>query len=205
MSEAPRADDSPLEPEDQARAACYALLARLWYAAPDQALLDAIASHNDETSSASTPFQEAAHALARAARDADAQRVKEEFDSAFVGTGRAAVTLFLSHYLAETGRERILVALRDELAGFGLARLGTAHEPEDHFAGVLEAMRHLVGRGSQTYALECQKTFFSRYIDGAYGRLTDAAIDAADTDFYKHVARYTKAFLNVESQSFEMI
>ena len=43
MSERELSDDRPLEPEDQARADFYALLARLYSAAPDASLLAAYA------------------------------------------------------------------------------------------------------------------------------------------------------------------
>jgi TorA maturation chaperone TorD len=178
----------------------------MWYDAPDRALLDAIAGSGDLFGDGGCgPLVEAWQALAGAAATADPVAVKAEFDSTFVGVGKAAITLYCSFYLSEAGRERVVVALRDELRDLGLARTGHSHEPEDHLAALCEVMRHLVRGGSEQYALEYQKAFFLRYIRDAYTQLTDAILSAPETQFYKHLARLTRAFFDVESESFQMV
>jgi TorA maturation chaperone TorD len=193
-------------PEEQARAGFYALLGRLWYAAPDRALLDAMVAAppliGEGTYGA---LAEAWRQLQSAAAAADPDAVREEYDAAFVGTGKAEVSLYVSHYLVETAKERVLVTLRDELAERGLTRVGATHEPEDHFAALCEVMRHLVGEGSSDAAMQQQKNFFTRYMNRAYNPLTDQVTASSKTSFYKHVARFTKAFGDVEAASFEMI
>jgi TorA maturation chaperone TorD len=199
---------APVEvaPEDQARAEFYALLARLWYAAPDQALLDAIADAPPLTAEgAHGALAEAWRELQAAASVADPATVSAEYDAVLVGTGKAEVTPYVSHYLVETGRERVLVALRDELAELGLGRVGATHEPEDHFAALCEVMRHLVGEGTTDAAMQQQKNFFTRYMNRAYNPLTDQVTASSKTSFYKHVARFTKAFCDVEATSLDML
>jgi TorA maturation chaperone TorD len=193
-------------PEDQARAEFYALLARLWYAPPDAALLKAIAGAADiPAEGEQTNLAEAWRQLRAAAAVADPEVVRAEYDSAFVGTGKAEITLYVSGYLVETARERVLVTLRDELAELGLARTGGTHEPEDHFAAVLEIMRHLATSGTGDAALQRQRNFFTRYMNRAYNPLTNEVVASARTDFYKCVARFTKAFCDIEASSLEML
>ena len=197
--------ESALSEEDQGRADLYALLARLFYAGPDRALLESLARHENLFGAEELPLGRAWRALARAARDADPEALTLEYDSLFVGVGKAQVTPYCSHYLTPTGRERIVVALRDELRELGLARAGDSHEPEDHVAVLCEVMRHLVSLGSDDHAIGGQKQFFMRYISGAYIQLTDEILGAAATQFYKDVARVMRVFFDVESQSFEMV
>jgi TorA maturation chaperone TorD len=195
-----------LAPEEQARAGLYALLGRLWYAAPDRALLEAIAAAPPLAAEGTYgTLAEAWRQLQTAAARADPDALGDEYDAAFVGTGKAEVTLYVSHYLVETARERVLVALRDELAERGLTRVGATHEPEDHFAALCEIMRHLVAEGSGDAAMQHQKNFFTRYMNRAYNPLTDQVTTSTRTSFYKHVARLTRAFCDVEAASFEMI
>ena len=194
----------PEIPEDQARAGYYALLARLYYAKPDSGLLTAIGSAQ---AAAATGAQSALSgswdALALAARVMDAEAAGIEHDQLFVGTGKAPITPYASFYLAQTGRENLLVRLRSDLAELGLARGAGSHEPEDHVAGLFDVMRHLISTGSEIAAAQ-QRHFFERYIEDCY-RGFCAAISASDkSNFYKHVGRFTRAFLDVESEALKV-
>jgi TorA maturation chaperone TorD len=197
--------ESALTEEDRARADLYAVLARLFYAAPDREFLDTLARHEGLFGGDAVALGQAWNALARAARAADAEAVRLEYDSVFVGVGKAEVTLYCSRYLTSAGRDRIVVALRDELRDLGLGRTGETHEPEDHLAVLCEVMRHLVSLGSGDRAIGRQKQFYMRYISSAYIQLTDEILNAAATRFYKDVARVTRIFFDLESQSFEMV
>ncbi|HUX25367.1 MAG TPA: molecular chaperone TorD family protein [Burkholderiales bacterium] len=193
-----------VSPEDRARADFYALIARLFYAGPDAGLLAAIAAADEiagEGENRSLP--QAWNALVSAAAAMDAEAVGEEYDSVFVGTGKAEITPYASHYLAESMKENVLVRLRTELAAMGLARgLGVA-EYEDHFASLCEVMRHLVFLDSDA-AVQKQKKFFFVYIEPWYVNFCDSVIISDNTNFYKHVARFTKAFIDLEKESFEI-
>jgi TorA maturation chaperone TorD len=198
--------ESMLAEEDQARADLYGLLARLWFAAPDQALLDALSQSEESKSEAGqTALAHAWAMLARAAADADPDALALEYDALFIGAGSAEITLYCSHYLAESGRERLVVALRDKLVELGLGRTSESGEPEDHFAALLEVMRHLIVRGSNVPQITFQKEFFLSYISSAYAPLTDVVLANGGANFYQDVARLTRALLDVESQSFDMV
>ncbi|MGC2519974.1 MAG: molecular chaperone TorD family protein [Burkholderiales bacterium] len=194
---------SPLAPEDQARAGYYALLARLYYAGPDAALLAAIAGADEIAGEEHSALASAWRALAAAARAMDAEAAALEYDEVFVGTGKAEVTLYATFYLAETGREKILVRLKDEIAAMGLAKADSAREPEDHIAGLFEVMRHLIMQGSDDAALQ-QKVFFERYIEPFFSRFCDATSASDKTNFYKYAGNFARTFLAVETESLKV-
>jgi TorA maturation chaperone TorD len=188
-------------PEEQARANFYGLLARLFYAPPDEALLKALAASEaldaeDETLAARW------HELIAAASLAPAEAVREEYDSVFVGTGKAPVTLYASAYSLRYTNETPLAALRGELAALGLARRGEVGEPEDHIAALCETMRHLV---AERRPLEAQQRFYRRWLEPNVDALC-AAIEAnPQASFYRWVARMAKAFFSLEQSAFEML
>ena len=191
-----------IAPEEQARANFYGLLARLFYSAPDAGLLRTIAAAGDmdaEDDRLAAAWRE----LRAAAGSADAGRVREEYEAAFVGTGKAPVTLYSGAYSVRFTNEVPLAALRGELAALGLARRADAGEPEDHVAALFDTMRHLIA--GQVHGLEEQQRFFARWIAPIAEPLC-AAIEASEVaDFYRRVARLAKAFLTVEQAAFEML
>lgn len=190
--------------EDRARADLYGLLARLWYAAPDGELLEALAA-SEGAIEGDGEIARAWREVVGRAREADPDDLTHEYDSLFVGTGRAEITLYGSHYLTETGRERVVIALRDELRELGLDRTRGTNEPEDHFSALLEVMRHLIVQSSDAPQIRQQKQFFLRYIQPIYTALTEAVITNGGADFYQGVARLSRAFLDVESQALDML
>ncbi|MFM9884933.1 MAG: molecular chaperone [Burkholderiales bacterium] len=196
-----------LTPEDAARRDFYALLARVFYAGPDRPLLDSVSAIGpDSPDAADGEVAKALAALAEAARDANAEMEHQRFDDLFIGAGKAPVTLYVSHYLVESGREKILVRLRDDLAALGLARKNVAREPEDHIAGLCDLMRHLVDQGSGEASLARQREIFERYLARSFTPLCDAILANADRgQFFGAVARLAIAFLVVEAEGFSML
>jgi TorA maturation chaperone TorD len=184
--------------EEEARANFYGLLARLFYTPPDAALLRGI-SGEDLEGELAPPWQE----LKAAAASAQPETVREEYETAFVGTGKAPVTLYTTAYLIKYSNEAPLAELRGELARLGLARRAEAREPEDHIAALCDVMRHLVAR--QNSALEEQRRFFTRWIAPAIDPLCGAIERSDKTAFYKPVGRFAKAFLTLERLAFEML
>jgi TorA maturation chaperone TorD len=190
--------------EDRARADFYALISRLFYAGPDAGLLAAIAGADEITGEAENiSLAGSWKSLIAAAAAMDAEAAQEEYDSVFVGTGKAEITPYVALYLAESMKENVLVRLRAELAALGLERDRRAVEYEDHFAGLCEVMRHLIFIASDG-AVQEQKAFFMRYLVPCYASFCDTVKASPNTNFYKHVARFTKAFLDVETASFEI-
>jgi TorA maturation chaperone TorD len=193
---------STLPPEEVARANFYGLLARLFYAPPDAQLLETLAGAAD-IEAEDGGISEAWQGLCRAAAGADPEAVRDEYDTAFVGTGKSPVTLYASAYSIRYASEAPLVELRGELAALGLARRDDASEPEDHIAALCDTMRHLVA--VQKRDLAVQSAFFKRWIAPSAGPLCDAIGAAPTTSFYRPVARFAKAFFDIEQSAFEML
>ena len=189
--------------EDEARAGYYALLGRLFYAGPDAGLLHTIAD-SAEIAVATSQLAGPWNALAAAASATAAEAARVEYDEVFVGTGKAEVTPYASFYLAATGREKILVQLKQDLAWLGLARSEAAHEPEDHMAGLFDVMRHLISLGSEDAALQRQQGFFERYIARSYPGFCGAISKSEKANFYRHVAHFAESFLMVEAEALKV-
>lgn len=193
-----------LPPEELARANFYGLLARLFYAPPDAALLQAIASAEDAgENEIEGGIGEAWQALAQAASTADSEAVREEFENAFIGTGKAPVTLYTNAYTVRHTNEVPLVELRGELSRLGLGRREEVNEPEDHISALCEVMRHLIAE--QKSDLPEQKRFFDRWLHPAAEPLCAAIEQSEITGFYKHVGRFANRFFSIEHSAFEML
>ena len=195
-----------LEEEDRARADLYALHARLYYRGPDAGVLALIAQAREGIApEIGSPYAVAWRTFAAASSGADPAAAQQEYDDLFVGTGRAEVSVYATYYLAESGREKIRVGLRSELAAMGLSRKESSREPEDHIAGLFDVMRHLIGLGSSDAALHDQRRFFSQYIEPFYAAFCDAVAKGGRAEFYARVALLTRAFLDVEREAMKML
>lgn len=190
-------------PEDAARADLYALLSRLFYAGPDAAMLSAIAAAQQLIATSDSELSKTWSALCTAAKSADADAAKIEYDQLFVGTGKAPVSIYASHYLTGSFKEQTLVNLRDELQRAGLQRRGAATEPEDHLAGLLDVMRHLVMRGDSDQSVAAQTSFFESYLKPWYAKFAVEAIKMPTAAFYPAVVRFMQSFFDIEVESFD--
>ncbi|HEY6821447.1 MAG TPA: molecular chaperone TorD family protein [Burkholderiales bacterium] len=198
-------DAAPLQfsaPEEAARANFYALLARLFQAPPDQALLDSLAAE-PELEGAQGELSLAWRQLASAAANADPEDIKLEFDTVFVGTGKAPVTLYACAYSMRYTNEAPLAQLRGALARLGLGRRADVTDPEDHIAALCEVMRYLIAE--QKRDLSEQRAFFERWIWPSAEPLCDAISQSDVTRFYRAVAPFAKAFLQLEHSAFQLI
>ncbi len=191
------------DPEEAARADWYSLLARLFRAPPDAGLLSRLAGAEAPGASA---LQDAWSALVNACGSTDAARVKQEYDDAFLGVGKAEVLLYGSYYLAGFLNERPLSDLRHDLAGLGLQRRGDVGETEDHIAALCEVMACLIVSDEPSqFGLDVQRRFFARWLASWYPALCDAIDRSEATVFYKHAGRVLREFLDVERQAFDFV
>ena len=199
-----------LAPEDVARANCYAILARLFQAPPDADLLAALAGsvtiNEDAGGNTQAALPEAWHELGVEAGQATVDGANAEFSALFVAIGRPQVVLYASWYLTGFMMEKPLAALRDDLAALGLARQNEVREPEDHFAALMEAMRHLVGdvSRSEDQRLALQQNFFLAHIDPWSERLCDALDAAPQARLYRAVGNFMRIFLSLEKYFFQV-
>jgi TorA maturation chaperone TorD len=211
MSESPQR--ATLAEEDVARAHCYALISRLFYAPPDATLLQTLggaAAAEEAATQARSPdeahtsgsYVEAFNALHRACRSAELEGLRQEYDDIFVGAGRALVTPYTSGYSLPNAPDRHLVSLREQLSCWGLGRRDSVFEVEDHVSAVCDAMRWLIEREQP---LEVQRAFFEDYVYTGVGLFCDAIDANASTPFYRAAAALTHAFLAVEKEGFAML
>jgi TorA maturation chaperone TorD len=191
-----------LEPEDEARAAVYGLIARLFYAPPDQNLLGQIL-HAKLFDGGESAVARAWGELVEASRNAFPVVLENEHTDLFVGTGRAEVTPYLTHYTIRYTTDTPLVDLRQHLAQWGLGRREAAHEPEDHIAGTCETMRFAIAVQHRSDAE--QKAFFERFLYPGAVAFCDAVNASPKASFYGRVARFARAFFDVEQEAFSML
>lgn len=203
MTEAPLDFTPPLSPEDQARADLYAVLARLYFAPPDAQLLAVLANAADDATTTGSPLGEAWAALREACRSAFPVMLENEHTALFVGTGKAAVTPYLSNYVLRHQSDTPLAELRETLRALGIQRREGIGEYEDHIAGVMETMRYLIVL--QRRSLEKQRDFFERFVYDAAVAFCNAVSESEQANFYKYVARLTRVFLDIEKNAFSMV
>ena len=196
-----------MAPEDAARANFYGLIARLFYAPPDRPLLSQLlqagpmeleAERNAEGEGLAAAWSE----LLEGCRDAVPEALESEHTELFVGTGKAAVTPYLSHYVLRHSNDSPLAALRAQLSAWGIARREDVPEYEDHVSGVCETMRFVIA--VQQRSPDEQQGFFERFVYRGAAAFCDAVSASNQARFYRPVARFARTFLEVEKSAFEM-
>jgi TorA maturation chaperone TorD len=197
---------APGDADETARAELYGLLARLWLAPPDAPLLMqfrvAVTEAPEPGGHLEPPWQDLVAAM-RATTPAEAQA---EFDALFIGVGKPEVLVFGSYYLSGALNDRPLAQLRRDLAALGLGRDEARMETEDHVAYVLEVMRYLIaGDDAAVCNLEQQRRFFRAHVQTWVERLCDAVQGHPHARLWGPVAAFTRAFVEVESQGFDLL
>jgi TorA maturation chaperone TorD len=192
-------DARELDEVDAARAQEYALLAALLARAPDQALLDRLATLRGDAS----PFGVAHAALADAASRTTAERVEREYFDLFIGLGRGELLPYGSYYLSGFLHERPLARLREHLARLGITRADGESEPEDHAAILCEIMAGLIN-GRLSAEPEADRELFDKHLSPWIGRFFSNLEQAKAADFYHHVGTVGRLFVTIETEAFAL-
>ena len=197
-------DPGGLADEDRARGEFYALLGRLYGAAPDAPLLAALGASDLWADDGENPLTGAWNRLVLASRAADAEAVEQEYTDLFVGVGKAECSLHGSYWTRDAGTEPPLVGLRTELARLGLARQGGSTLYEDHLGALCETMRILVaGTGARPpETIAAQRAFFERRIGPWVHECCAAVRESPIANYYAQVAQFTDLFMALERDSF---
>jgi len=193
--------------EETARAEIYGLLAQLFYAPASHELLEAIRVAPTEAPSAGGYLEEPWRNFVGVARAMSDKEIADEYDALFGGVGKPELYLFGSHYLSGFLNEKPLARLRTDLAALGLSRDdATMPETEDHIAYLCEVMRYLIAGDDAAVAnLTHQQQFFSAHIQPWATQMCDAIASHRKARFHSELALFTKAFIHVEAQGFDMI
>ena len=206
MHAAPIAVSRALSPEDQARADCYAVLARLYGDAPDRGVLDMLAVAPRLPEDEGVPLTVAWNRLLDASRAMDAEAARQEYDDLFVGVGKSEVNLHASHWRGGAEAEKPLVRLRSDLAELGLARKGDSAMFEDHLSALCESMRLLVAGDAdrRSAPIETQRKFFLKHFDPWVFDCCVAIEQSSLANYYRRVAEFSSLFMAVERDSLTM-
>lgn len=185
--------------DDEAlRAGVWRLLATLLAAAPDEQRLDLLRglelpvdeSGNDDS------MGSAWMTLRDAAKIAEPEALRREYQDLFIGVGGGEITPYASYYGSGQLMDRALVDLRRDLAMLGISRQDGTSEPEDHAAAVCEAMALAIEDADVDMAW--QREFFERHIASWMGDLMQDLEAAAAARFYRAVAVFGQAFIALE-------
>ena len=195
------AEDSAIDPEDEARAAFYGVIAQLFYAPPDQGVLAQILAAGI-LESGDTELARRWRDLVERCRTAFPALLENEHTDLFIGTGKAAITPYLIHYAERRSADNALVQLRQQLAEWGLIRRDLVSEPEDHISSICETMRLVIA--VQHRSLEEQRTFFDRHVYDGGVAFCDAVIASNKAVFYGVVAAFAAEFFRLERTAFDM-
>jgi len=192
-----------LPAEEAARANLYGVIARLFYAPPDEQLIAELQLSAGEEASDPSPLAVAWRAMIDASRTAFPAALRDEHTLLFVGTGKCEVTPYLSKYVLRHTSDSPLVELRQLLNSWGIARREGVAEYEDHIAGVCETMRFVIA--VQQRSQEDQKRLFDRFLYRGASAFCSAVSASKEARFYRLVANFAQAFLEVEKSAFEMM
>ena len=192
--------------EEIARAEVYGLLAQLYQAPPAPELLANLRVAATEAPVAGACLEEPFRQLGGAARACSDAAVADEFEALFGGVGKPEVWAYGSHYLSGFLNDKPLVRLRSDLAALGLGRDESRAETEDHIAYLCEVMRYLIAGDDVAVAnLTQQQRFFAAHLQPWVERLCEAIAAQPRAEFYRAVALFTQAFMNVEAQGFDLV
>ncbi|MDB5873467.1 MAG: nitrate reductase delta subunit [Ramlibacter sp.] len=192
--------------EETARAEVYGLLAILYYAPPEPELLASLRVAVTEAPASGGFLEEPWREVVGAARGMTDEAIAAEYNALFGGVGKPEVYLFGSHYLSGFLNEKPLARLRTDLAALGLARGDEMPETEDHIAYVCEVMRYLIaGDEVEVANLARQQEFFATHVQPWVMALCDAIAGHPKARFYAALAGFTRAFMTVEVQGFDML
>ena len=192
--------------EETARAELYGLLSQLYYAAPSPDLAAQLRVAVTQAPAAGGFLEEPWRLLVGAARDLSDAQLAAEYDTLFGGMTRPDVYLYGSHYLSGFLNEKPLARLRQALDALGLERDASMSETEDHFAYLCEVMRYLIaGEDAAVANLAQQQRFFADHLQPWANAMCDALAAHPQARFYAALAAFTRAFLGVEAQGFDML
>ena len=192
--------------EEIARAEVYGLLAQLYQAPPAPELLANLRVAATEAPVAGAFLEEPFRQLVGAARACSDAAGADVFEELFGGVGKPEVWAYGSHYLSGFLNDKPLVRLRSDLAALGLGRDESRAETEDHIAYLCEVMRYLIAGDDVAVAnLTQQQRFFAAHLQPWVERLCEAIAAQPRAEFYRAVALFTQAFMNVEAQGFDLV
>lgn len=190
---------SDIDEIDQLRAVEYGLLSLLLGKAPTADTLSRVAMLKGDASDLGMAHIE----LAAAATEFDEREIAKEFFDLFIGLGRGELLPYASYYLTGFLHERPLARVREDFDVLGIERAGSAREPEDHIAILLEVMAGLA-RGDFGTDFAEQARFFDRHLKPWAARMFADLEISQSVKFYRAVGRVGRIFMELEAEAFTL-
>ena len=196
-----KATSSGLLPEDSLRADMYEFMASLLRAEPSDELISHVAGLQGDGSTIGSASMVLATLATKIAND----EIRDEYMRLFIGVGRGEILPYASFYLTGFLNDKPLAKLRDEMQAMGIERAEGVKDPEDHIASLFDIMAGLIrGNFDAPNNLAAQAKFFKTHID-PWAPLLMQDIEAAKSAvFYAPVGTIGRAFLQIESEAFDM-
>jgi TorA maturation chaperone TorD len=190
---------NPVDEVDEARAREYALLATLLASSPDAPMIERLAGLRGD----GTRLGAAHGALASAAGRATVASVEREYSDLFLGLNPGGLFPYASYYLAGALQGRPLARLREALQRLGVERTPGRPEPEDHAATLMEIMAGLAG-GRLAAPAGTERELFDEHVAPWITRFFADLEKAGCADFYASVGALGRAFVEIETEAFEL-
>ncbi|MCK5360045.1 MAG: molecular chaperone TorD family protein [Gammaproteobacteria bacterium] len=188
--------ENPVTEEQQYRAAAYGMLAALLRSAPDVTLIEQVNGFSG-VDDGGDEMAVSMSLLGLATENCPQSGIATEFHDLFIGLGRGELLPYGSFYLTGFLMEKPLGDLRDDLDRLGFEREADVHEPEDHIAALCEVMVMLIQEGCSTAV---QQDFYNKHIGSWQQKFFADLAVAENAVFYRAVARFAAAFMNLEAR-----
>lgn len=193
---------SSRDASDELRGLVYALLSNLFAAPPDAALLGRLASVEITPLHAGLMVP-AWRDLREAAGETEPQQVNDEFHDLFIGMAHGELLPYASWYLSGTLMDWPLTSLRGDLKRLGIQRQADLGEPEDHVAALCEVMC-LLAEDDSARGIERQHVFLTTHMLPWLPQFFEELDRAPSADFYRAVAGFGRAFIELEREYLEL-
>ena len=192
--------------EETARAEIYGLLAQLFYQVPNPDLLAQLRVAVTDAPVAGGFLEEPWRQLVAASRVSTDADIASEYNQLFGGVGKPEIYLYASHYVSGFLNDKPVARLREDLAALGLERDDSMSETEDHFACLCEVMRYLIAGDDVAISnLTQQREFFAKHVQPWVQEMLDVILKHPRAQFFAQLAAFTQAFLNIETQGFDLL
>lgn len=189
----------------------YKLLAACYYL-PEEDTIKKLAELEEAMSSA---YAEAAEHVSNMRGETEIEQLRIDYSRLFVGPFRLLAPPYGSVYLE--GERRVMgdstIDARNRYREVGLDLSGGFKEAPDHIAIELEFMYYLISKAIEAIGnsdfenamdyLKKQKGFLEDHLGVWVSEFTDNVEENAATEFYKNLARSTKAFVRKDRDVLE--
>ncbi len=181
------------------RAQTYALLANLFAQAPNQVLLDHIASI--EVTEPKSPMGKQWANLVSAVKKTDVSTLEDEYQTLFIGVTHGELIPYGSYYQTGFLMEEPLAELRADLAKLGLVKHEDTAEPEDHVSAQCDVMRLIIM--AEGTPIVTDKAFFLHHLKPWLDNFFTDLAATKSSDFYQVVGEFGKVFINMELNEYK--